>query len=192
MTAVHAPDRRTHRPVDPELRRAYATRGAVAVAVAPDPAPGPRARPEARPHHLRVVAPAERVRRSLTPAMAVLLSAFLFATLFAVAIAHTVLVQGQVKLDRLDAQLTTEQARYQELRKDVAELESPTRIVDAAHEQGMVIPDDLVYLQPAAPDLSTVGPTPGDDHEPAAHPTVGADPDRTWAKMKPLLEGPTP
>ena len=79
--------------------------------------------------------------------------------LLAVAIAQTVLVQGQVRLDELDAQLTTEQARYQELRKDVAELESPVRVVDAAHQQGMVTPDDLVYLQPAAPDPSAVGST---------------------------------
>lgn len=190
MSTLHAPDRRTRRPVDPEPRRAYATSGAVAVAVAPDPAPLPR--PEARPHHLRVVAPAERVRRGLTPAVAVLLTAFLFATLLAVAIAHTVLVQGQVNLDRLDAELTAEQALYQELRKDVAELESPPRIVEAAQAQGMVTPDDLVYLQPAAPDLSTVGPTTGDDHEPAADPTVGVDPDRSWSLMKPLLEAPAP
>ena len=62
----------------------------------------------------------------------------------------------------LDAQLTEEQARYQELRKDVAELESPVRIVDAAHQQGMVTPDNLIYLQPPAPDPSAVGPTTGD------------------------------
>jgi cell division protein FtsL len=173
MTAVQAPQRH-------------------GAAVAPASVPAPRPRPEARPDHLRVVAPADRARRGLTPAMAVLLTAVLFATLFAVAVAHTVLVQGQVKLDRLDAQLTVEQARYQELRRDVAQLESPERIVGAAHEQGMVTPDDLVYLQPAALDPSAVGPTTGDDHEPVADPTVGADPDNTWAKIKPLLEAPSP
>lgn len=172
MTAVQAPQR--------------------SAAAAAAPAPAPRPRPEARPDHLRVVAPAERVRRGLTPAMAVLLTVGLFATLFAVAVAHTVLLQGQLKLDRVDAQLSVEQARYQELRRDVAQLESPERIVGAAHEQGMVTPDDLVYLQPAALDPSTVGPTTGDDDEPGADPTVGADPDNTWAKMKPLLEAPAP
>ena len=74
----------------------------------------------------------------------------------------------------------------------MAELESPERIVAAAQGQGMVAPDDLVYLQPPAEDPSTVGPTTGDEDEPAADPTVGADPDRSWASMKALLETPTP
>jgi cell division protein FtsL len=174
----------------PEPR--YLSRGSAAVAVA-DPAPAaPRPRTAERPSHLRVVAPAERRRRRLTPGTAVLLTAALFATLLAVAVAQTVLVQGQVHLDDLDAQLTTEQARYQELRKDVAELESPARIVDAAHQQGMVTPNDLLYLQPPAPDPSAVGPTTGDDDEPAADPTVGAAPDRAWSEVKPMLESPAP
>jgi cell division protein FtsL len=124
--------------------------------------------------------------------MAVVLTAALFATLLAVAVAHTVLVEGQVRLDQLDAQLVEEQARYQELRTAVARLESPDRIVRAAQEQGMVTPDDLVYLQPPAPDPSTVGPTSGDDDEPAADPTVGEDPERAWSEVKSLLEAPAP
>jgi hypothetical protein len=177
-------------------RASYPTRGTAAVAVdparTPDLAPAPRPRPAERPNHLRVVAPSERVRRRVTPAVGVLCTGALFATLLAVAVAHTVLVEGQVRLDQLDEQLATEQARYQELRKDVAEMESPDRIVREAHEQGMVTPNDLIYLQPPAPDPSTVGPTTGDDDEPAADPTVGADPDRTWAEVKPLLEEPVP
>jgi cell division protein FtsL len=179
----------------PEPRHAYATRGAAAVALAPQSpnvAPAPRPRPTERPNHLRVVAPSERARRRLTPAMAVLLTAAMFATLLAVAVAHTVLVEGQVRLDRLDSQLVEEQARYQELRTDVAELESPTRIVHTAQEMGMVSPADLQYLQPPAPDASTVGPTTGDDNEPVADPTVGADADVPWFDIKALLEAPAP
>ncbi len=187
---------RSDRRVPPTARSAYATRGAAAVAMhAPErvPAPAPRPRPAERPNHLRVVAPSERVRRRrLTPAMGVLITAALFATLLAVAVAHTVLVQGQVRLDRLDAELVAEQARYQELRTEVYKLESPDRIVEAAKGQGMVIPDDLVYLQPTAPDVSTVGPTTGDDHEPAADPTVGAAPEYEWSDIKSLLEAPAP
>jgi cell division protein FtsL len=156
------------------------------------PSRAPRPRPAERPNHLRVVAPSDRARRRLTPGMAVLLTAALFVTLLAVAVSHTVLVQGQVRLDDLDAQLVEEQARYQQLRTQVAELESPTRIVQAANEMGMVTPDDLQYLQPPAPDVSTVGPTTGDDNEPVADPTVGGAPDRTWADVKPLLEAPAP
>jgi cell division protein FtsL len=181
---------RPRRHAAPEPR--YLSRGAAAVAVAA-PAPASPPRPAPRPNHLRVVAPVERRRRRLTPGTAVLMTAALFVTLLAVAIAQTVLVQGQVRLDELDAQLTTEQARYQELRKDVAELESPVRVVDAAHQQGMVTPDDLVYLQPAAPDPSAVGSTSGDASEPVDDPTVGAAaPDRAWSEVKPLLEEPAP
>jgi len=156
------------------------------------PAPSPRPRPAERPNHLRVVAPSERARRRLTPGMALLLTAAIFATLLAVAVAHTVLVEGQVRLDGLDGQLVEEQARYQQLRTQVAELESPTRIVQAAQEMGMVTPDDLKYLQPPAPDASTVGPTTGDDDEPGADPTVGEETDSSWFDMKSLLEAPAP
>jgi cell division protein FtsL len=173
MSTLDAPAR-PRRPA-PEPR--YLTRGG-AVAVAPSPAPAPTPTTAPRPNHLRVVAPTERVRRRLTPGTAVLLTAALFATLLAVAVAQTVLVQAQVRLDHLDAELSTEQARYQELRKDVAELESPARIVDAAHAEGMVTPTDLLDLQPPAADAAAVGPTAGDGNEPAADPTVGATPDR--------------
>jgi len=169
--------------------RHYATRGAAALATAPARRPGP-SRPAPRPteaparRHLRVVAPAERVRRRLTPAAGVLLTGLLFVTLFLIAIAHTVLVQGQVRLDALDADLRIEQARYQELRKEVAEMESPSRVVAAAEDLGMVMPEDLVYLQPDAPSASAVA-------EPEGDPVDGTDrsgPSSTWGAMKPLLE----
>jgi cell division protein FtsL len=138
------------------------------------------------------VAPAERVRRRLTPATGVLLTAVLFATLFLVAIAHTVLVQGQVRLDALDSQLTVEQARYQELRTDVAEMESPSRVVQAAEELGMVSPQDLVYLQPEAPD-PCAGATPPAPADEAGDPNdLASGADNTWGDMKPLLETPAP
>lgn len=148
------------------------------------PEPQRRPAPAERPRHLRVVAPAERVRRRLTPAAGVVLTAALFATLFAIAIAHTVLVQGQIRLDRLDDQLTVEQARYQRLRNEVAEMEAPGRVVDAAQGLGMVAPDDLVYLQPGAVD----------DLPPAEEPGGAAQPGPTtdWSAMKPLLEAPAP
>ena len=125
--------------------------------------------------------------------MAVLLTAAIFVTLLAVAMAQTVLVQGQVRLDQLDAQLADEQARYQELRKDVAELESPGRIVDAAHQQGMV--DARRSRLPAA---AAAGRLRGRDRRrvtrprSADDPTVGADPDRAWSEVKPMLEAPAP
>ena len=102
------------------------------------------------------------------------------------AVAHTVLVEGQVRLDELDQQLVEEQARYQELRQEVAGLEAPTRIVGAAEEQGMVTPDDLIYLQPPAAD-------PGGSPAPSgADGSADGGEDQAWAAMKPLLEAPAP
>jgi cell division protein FtsL len=144
------------------------------------------------------VAPAERVRRRLTPATGVVLTALLFVTLFAIAIAHALLVQGQIRLDGLDDKLTVEQARYQRLRTEVAEMESPARIVAAAQELGMVSPQDLVYLQPEA-----VEPQPVDASEPPSTADgsavrggdaveVDGGTGHEWAVMKPLLESPAP
>jgi hypothetical protein len=116
----------------------------------------------------------------------------LFALLFAVAIAQTILVQGQVRLDALDAELTTEQARYQELRKDVAELESPERVVAEAKAHGMVAPDDLVYLQPSTPDAATDGDDPSVEPSAADPGSTADDPNGAWSTVKPLLEAPAP
>lgn len=179
----------------------YATRGGAALATAParrsSVRPAERATPPRDPRHLRVVTPRDRVRRRLTPATGVLLTALLFATLFAIAIAHTLLVQGQIRLDDLDAKLTVEQARYQRLRTEVAEMESPTRVVAAAEELGMVAPEDLVYLQPDAAELRSAdpgGPSASDAgsavRDGDSSPT--ADPADQWAVMKPLLESPAP
>jgi cell division protein FtsL len=117
----------------------------------------------------------------------VLLTALLFITMFALAVAHTVLVQGQVRLDAVDAQLAEEQARYQELRQEVAAMESPERIVAAAHDAGMVTPDDLVYLQPTATDAADTDTSPSSDAPDDEVASTGS-----WPTVKPMLESPTP
>lgn len=160
---------------------------ALAPAVRPQPRPAPR-RTEVEPRrHLRVVGPADRVRRRLTPKAGLVLTALTFVTLLLVTVAHTLLVQGQIRLDDLDAQLRVEQARYQELRKDVAEMESPSRVVAAAEELGMVMPADLVYLQPTAPASTGVELDP-----PVTGSELAASPESTWSTIKPLLEALAP
>lgn len=170
--------------------RHFATRGGAALAAAPARRPNPRPVPrgvEVAPRrHLRVVGPAERVRRRLTPRAGVVLTALTFAVLLAIAVAHTLLVQGQIHLDELESSLRVEQARYQELRKEVAEMESPGRIVAAAEELGMVMPEDLVYLQPEVPASGS----PAVADPPSGEP--GAGPQSTWSTMKPLLEALAP
>ena len=168
----------------------------VAATARPLRRPVPRPQPEARPSgHLRVVGPRERSTRRLTPAAGVALTAALFAVLLALAVSHTVLAQGQLRLDALDSRLAAEQARYAELRTEVAEMESPGRIVTAAAELGMVSPAGLVYLQPTSPDPTTA---PADGSTEAGA-VAGSGPegpardvDGAWSTIKPLLDGVTP
>ena len=167
----------------------------VVAPVRPDRRPVPQPRRAVAPRHLRVVDPQERARRRLTPATGVALAALLFVTLLAVAIAHTVLVHGQVRLDQIDAELTAEQARYRELRTAVAEMESPGRVVTAAESLGMVSPAGLVYLQPSTPDPTT-SPADGSTDAGAVAGSGGAglarDSTSAWSTIKPLLDSAAP
>ena len=184
---AHAPRRRGE-PADAEPT--YVTHGgAIAIAV-PErtPAVRPRpTRPQPRPD-LKVVRPDQRRRRRVvTPVIGVLLTAGIFVLLLAVAIAHTLLVSGQVHLDHVDDQVTVEQARYQQLREQLAEAEAPDKIVAAARAQGMVSPPDVVYLQPDTAELPSTTPT--DD---AATEDSASMADKDWSTVKPLLEAPAP
>lgn len=116
-----------------------ASRHAAAVQPAPDRR-APRERPD-----LRVVeAPRRRLRVGL---VSTLLLATLFAGLFALAAMHSLVVQAQFELDRIDQQVTARQDQIDARRVEVAVLESPAAIVAAADELGMVSPDDVVHLE---------------------------------------------
>ncbi|HVE94356.1 MAG TPA: hypothetical protein VNB24_05500 [Acidimicrobiales bacterium] len=106
---------------------------------------------ETRPK-LKVVATpvaVPRVRR------AVVVVALLFGVvlLFGVAASHVVLAQNQSKLDSLDKRARSAQATYAKLRYQVAELESPERVVaEAQRRLGMVSPVEVTYVNaPPAP-----------------------------------------
>jgi cell division protein FtsL len=103
--------------------------------------------PQARPD-LRVV-PRRRPRRLRAITTVALTMAFGIA--FALVVLQTVLVQGQQRLDQIDERIAEEGERFDELRLQVAQLESPGRIVDAAVGLGMVTPPEVTYLTPAAP-----------------------------------------
>jgi hypothetical protein len=103
-----------------------------------------------RSRHLEIVRPGSRhrTRFRLTPKTGVTLTVGMFGALFGVAVSHALLIQSQIKLDEMDQDVAQEQARYEQNRLDVAELESPDRIVAAAHDLGMVEPAETVYLTP--------------------------------------------
>ena len=80
--------------------------------------------------------------------MAVSVATFVLS-LFGVAAAHVVIAQSQFELARLEREASEAEARYDRLRLQVAELESPGRIVAAAQERlGMVPPPEVTYLTP--------------------------------------------
>jgi cell division protein FtsL len=70
--------------------------------------------------------------------------------LFGVVAFHVLLTQGQLQLQHLQDRDAAVLARNQQLRLQVAELESPTRIVAAAQQLGMVPPATVTYLSPSS------------------------------------------
>jgi cell division protein FtsL len=147
-----------------------------------------------RSRHLEVVRPDARRRAhfKLTPKTGVTLTVLMFGALFGVAVSHALLIQSQIKLDEMDKDVADEQARYEQNRLDVAELESPDRIIAAAQELGMVDPAETVWLTPdeeagAGATDSATGSTATDGSG-----TDEADsPDTSYAEVKPYL-GSTP
>jgi len=126
------------------------TRASVQAAALAAPRPAPRRPP--RPTPLRVVAPGERTPQARLRRRRLIvfgLAALAVVGLFGVVAEHTVLAQQQFRLASLQSQAATEQARYQALELQVAQLQSPARIVSGARSKlGMVPPAGITYLVP--------------------------------------------
>ena len=139
------------------------------------PAPAPAGTPP-----LELVGPADRspaARRRRARVLGVLLLVVVAAALFGLVASHVALTQGQFRLQTLRQHAEAEQARYERLRLQVAELESPARVVAAAQERlGMVPPPGVTYLSPAGP---ASGPA-ADDTEPGQEGAATAD----WSSVK--------
>ena len=150
---------------------------------------------EERSRHLRVVRPGARRRThfKLTPKTGVTLTVLMFGALFGVAVSHALLIQSQIKLDEMDKDAADEQARYEQNRADVAELESPDRIIAAARDLGMVDPAETVWLTPdQAADAGVTDDATGSEATGGTGSDAGADsPDTSYAEVKPYL-GSTP
>lgn len=162
-----------------QSRRATAAAAAPARRPAPAPAPARKPRPP-----LRVVTPEEtrRVDRRKRARLRIAVAVFVVVGgLFGLVASHVVLTQGQFRLQQLEKKAAESQARYERLRLQVAELESPERIVAAAQERlGMVPPPGVKYLSPTgvAERPSSSPPAGGDDSK-------AATPD--WTEVKPHL-----
>jgi cell division protein FtsL len=110
---------------------------------------------------LRLVRPDEGARgRRIIRIFTALVAMAACAGLFATVCAHVLLAQGQADLDALDTRASTAEAAHQQLQVNVAELESPARIVPAARDRlGMIPPPTVVYLTPGAPRVPAPTPT---------------------------------
>jgi cell division protein FtsL len=125
--------------------------------------------------HLRVVRPSRPALR-LSPRLGAVLTVVAFVALFGVAVCHALLIEGQAEVDQLDREVAEQQARYEELRLEVAELTSPARIRSTAiDELGMVPAGETVWLTPTEP-------------TPVAEATEPESPDTSAARVKPYLE----
>ncbi len=155
---------------------------------APEPV-APPARPGSghAPRHLRVVGVEElaairRRRRMRLAGMA--LAAFVIALLFAAVGMHVVLAQNQFRLDQLNAQAARQQERYQQLRLQVDQLSSPSRIIGTAEGRlGMVTPAQVTFLKPSS---ATAGPPAGSGGSVGAAPSgpAAATAPADWSTVK--------
>jgi cell division protein FtsL len=160
-------------------------------ALRPDAAPAPGDR-----RHLRVVPPgyrSARTRRKRARLLVVLTGAAIAAALFGVVAFHVVLTQNQLDIQHLRAGVDAASVKQQQLRLQVAELESPERVVDAAQKLGMVPPATVHYLSPdGTPAAQSQLPTPKAASAPAPTraPTYAAKP--ATAKTAPSVRTTVP
>jgi cell division protein FtsL len=110
---------------------------------------------------------AHRARARL---LGVLVAVVVAVALFGLVTSHVALAQGQFRLEAMRTKANAEQDRYERLRLQVAELESPGRIVAAAQERlGMVPPPGITYLSPVGPASDAASSDgPGTDAGPAS------------------------
>lgn len=97
---------------------------------------------------LRLVEPAPRERRVSVGLLGTVCLVAVFLGLFALAAMHSLVVQAQFELDRVDQAVSDRRSQIEERRVEVARLESPAAVVAAAEAIGMVPAADRAYLMP--------------------------------------------
>jgi cell division protein FtsL len=123
----------------------------------------------------------------------VLAALAVFGALFGAVVFSTFIVQGQQRLDRLNDQVGDAQAEYERLRLQVAQLESPSRIVDEATRRlGMVEPPRTTYLLPPpaaddGPEGTAAAAGPGAAAGDQAAASDGEPQADDWRAVKPFL-----
>jgi len=102
---------------------------------------------------------------------------------------HVLIAENQFTLDRLTQTAATEQASYEKLRLQVAQLEAPARIVSEAEGRlGLVQPGSVTYL-PATTSQATNGGGPAPVGSTSAGSVTAPQGDADWPSIKPYLSG---
>ena len=81
------------------------------------------------------------------------------AALLTVVASYAYMAQQQIQVDRLQAERAAQQRTYEQLRLQVAQLTAPERIIGAAHQLGMITPDQVTYIQVTEPLPAASDPT---------------------------------
>lgn len=118
---------------------------------------------------------ARRVRRVLAGFGLTVVVALVVAVGF-----HVVVAQTQIEIEELEAQVTAEQHRYEQLRLFVAAASSPERITTRARELGMVAPSEPMSVVAVPTDAAAPPGAPAD--------STGTTLAESWPKVKPHLE----
>jgi hypothetical protein len=102
---------------------------------------------------------------------------------------HVLIAENQFTLDRLTQTAASEQASYEKLRLQVAQLEAPARIVSEAEGKlGLVQPGAVTYL-PATTTQVTKGGGPAPVGSAPAGSVMAPQGDADWPSIKPYLSG---
>lgn len=107
---------------------------------------------------LRLVEPAARPRTVRVGLLSTLGLVAVFVGLFALAAMHSLVVQAQFELDRVDQSVAQRRGQIEELRVEVARRESPAAVVAAAADLGLVVPEERIYLVPEVVEDDPVAP----------------------------------
>ena len=106
------------------------------------PAPAARPRPQIRVLPGRGVQP-------LRLAPWLLFTVLVVFVFFALIYSRTALSESAFRLKEVDAQIAQAEATFQQMRLEVARLQSPERIVPLAEEIGLVLPDQVRTVEAA-------------------------------------------
>jgi len=140
--------------------------------------------PQARERHLQLVADRRQLRLARRHRARLLLgmaAACAVVVAFALVYLRVIAAQRQFTLDNLNTQVTQQEATYQRLQLEVAQLNAPDRIVGVAEGKlGMVPSTSVPVLTPSEPGASTSVP---------ASPTQAPAGDADYPRIKALMAG---